>query len=148
MATAAPDDVEDAAARSFQPRCGRLQSGMRAVARVYGQAFPQSPGDKRYICLSLWRTFSPGAQDWPLAVYAGRTVNDAETVSNTLLVVDVFPLGDALTAPVDGEDQMIAATMFRYRPQHRCPHTAFQDTSFPVAKVRETIEVWGVAYSE
>jgi hypothetical protein len=150
-------------------------TGKRAAARVYGQAFPDGPGYKRYICFSLWRTFSPGPQDWPLAVCDGRTVSDAETASNTLFVVDEFPVGDALTAPVEGEDQMIAATIFRFRPEHRwwyfsnmaaddvllfkfqdsdhsvtwrCPHTAFHDTSFPDAKVRESIEVRGVAFFE
>lgn len=150
-------------------------TGKRAAARVYGQAFPDGPGYKRYICFSLWRTFSPGPQDWPLAVCDGRTVTDAETASNTLFVVDEFPTGDALTAPVEGEDQMIAATIFRYRPEHRwwyfanmasddvllfkfqdsdhsvtwrCPHTAFHDTSFTDARVRESIEVRGVAFFE
>lgn len=150
-------------------------TGRRAAARVYGQAFPDGPGYQRYICFSLWRTFSPGPQDWPLAVCDGRTVGDAETASNTLFVVDEFPVGDALTAPVEGEDQMIAATIFRYRPEHRwwyfanmavddvllfkfqdsdhsvtwrCPHTAFHDTSLPGARIRESIEVRGVAFFE
>ncbi len=154
--------------------CNEL-TGKRAAARVYGQAFPDGPGYRRYVCFSLWRTFSPGPQDWPLAVCDGRTVTDAETASNTLFVVDEFPVGDALTAPVEGEDQMIAATIFRYRPEHRwwyfanmagddvllfkfqdsnhsvtwrCPHTAFHDASFPDAKVRESIEVRGVAFFE
>jgi hypothetical protein len=150
-------------------------TGKRAAARVYGQTFPDGPGYKRYICFSLWRTFSPGPQDWPLAVCDGRTVGDEETASNTLFVVDEFPLGDALTAPVEGEDQMIAATIFRYRERHRwwyfsnmaaddvllfkfqdsdhavtwrCPHTAFHDTSLPDANIRESIEVRGVAFFE
>ncbi|WP_298171614.1 CmcJ/NvfI family oxidoreductase [Novosphingobium sp.] len=150
-------------------------TGKRAAARVYGQTFPDGPGYKRYICFSLWRTFSPGPQDWPLAVCDGRTVSDEETASNTLFVVDEFPVGDALTAPVEGEDQMIAATIFRHRERHRwwyfsnmaaddvllfkfqdsdhavtwrCPHTAFHDTSLPDAKIRESIEVRGVAFFE
>jgi len=150
-------------------------TGKRAAARVYGQVFPDGPGYQRYICFSLWRTFSPGPQDWPLAVCDGRTVGDAETASNTLFVVDEFPVGDALTAPVEGEDQMIAATIFRYRPEHRwwyfanmavddvllfkfqdsdhsvtwrCPHTAFHDTSLPGTRIRESIEVRGVAFFE
>jgi hypothetical protein len=150
-------------------------TGRRAAARVYAQSFPDGPGYKRYICFSLWRTFSPGPPDWPLAVCDGRTISDAETASNTLFVVDEFPQGEALTAPVEGEDQMIAATIFRYRPAHRwwyfsnmaaddvllfkfqdsdhsvtwrCPHTAFHDTSLPDAKVRESIEVRGVAFFE
>lgn len=150
-------------------------TGQRAAARVYGQMFPDGPGYRRYICFSLWRTFSQGPQDWPLAVCDGRTVSNEETASNTLFVVDELPLGDAQTAPVEGEDQMIAATIFRYRPRHRwwyfgnmaaddvllfkfqdsdhsvtwrCPHTAFHDTSLEGARIRESIEVRGVAFFE
>ncbi|MEL0211350.1 MAG: CmcJ/NvfI family oxidoreductase, partial [Novosphingobium sp.] len=150
-------------------------TGRRAAARVYADRFPDGPGYSRYICFSLWRTFSPGPQDWPLAVCDGRTVADEETASNTLFVVDEFPVGDALTAPVDGEDQMIAATIFRHRDRHRwwyfsnmkaddvllfkfqdsdhsvtwrCPHTAFHDTSLPDTRTRESIEVRCIAFFE
>ena len=150
-------------------------TAQRAAERIYGQAFPDGPGYRRYICFSLWRTFSPGPQDWPLAVCDGRTVTDEETASNTLFVVDAFPTGAALTAPVENEDQMIAATIFRYRPRHRwwyfsnmaaddvllfkfqdsdhavtwrCPHTAFHDTSLPNTQIRESIEVRCVAFFE
>lgn len=150
-------------------------TGRRAAERIYAQAFPEGPGYSRYICFSLWRTFSPGPQDWPLAVCDGRTVRDEETASNTLVVVDAFPEGEALTAPMENEDQMIAATIFRYRPRHRwwyfsnmaaddvllfkfqdsdhsvtwrCPHTAFHDTSLPETKVRESIEVRCIAFFE
>jgi hypothetical protein len=150
-------------------------TGQRAAARIYAQAFPNGPGYKRYICFSLWRTFSPGPQDWPLALCDGRTVSDEETASNTLFVVDEFPTGAALTAPVENEDQMIAATIFRYRPRHRwwyfsnmaaddillfkfqdsdhsvtwrCPHTAFHDTSLPNTQTRESIEVRCIAFFE
>ncbi|WP_277600318.1 CmcJ/NvfI family oxidoreductase, partial [Sphingomonas koreensis] len=148
-------------AGGIQPPAGEAHvdyneiTGRRAAARIHAQAFPDAPPYARYICFSLWRTFSPGPQDWPLAVCDGRTVRDEETASNTLFVVDEFPIGDALTAPVEGEEDMIAATIFRYRPRHRwwyfsnmaaddvllfkfqdsdhsvtwrCPHTAFHDT--------------------
>lgn len=147
----------------------------RSAARIYAGRFPDGPGYKRYICFSLWRTFSPGPQDWPLAVCDGRTVGDEETASNTLFVVDEFPTGDALTAPVEGEDQMIAATIFRHRERHRwwyfsnmtaddvllfkfqdsdhsvtwrCPHTAFHDTSLPDTQTRMSIEVRCIAFFE
>ncbi|HQS95650.1 MAG: hypothetical protein B7X90_02375 [Novosphingobium sp. 17-62-19] len=150
-------------------------TGRRAAERIYKDRFPDGPGYSRYICFSLWRTFSPGPQDWPLAVCDGRTVSDEETASNTLFVVDEFPVGDALTAPVEGEDEMIAATIFRQRDRHRwwyfsnmtaqdvllfkfqdsdhsvawrCPHTAFHDTSLPDTKTRESIEVRCIAYFE
>lgn len=150
-------------------------TGRRSAARVYADRFPDGPGYKRYICFSLWRTFSQGPQDWPLAVCDGRTVTDAETASNTLFIVDEFPTGDALTAPVEGEDQMIAATIFRHRDRHRwwyfsnmaaddvllfkfqdsdhsvtwrCPHTAFHDTSLPDTQTRMSIEVRCIAFFE
>ncbi|MEO0033292.1 MAG: hypothetical protein RIS94_3050 [Pseudomonadota bacterium] len=168
-------------AGGIQPPAGEAHvdyneiTGRRAAERIYRQSFPEGPGYKRYICFSLWRTFSPGPQDWPLAVCDGRTVENDETASNTLFVVDEFPVGDALVAPVEGEDEMIAATIFRYRDRHRwwyfsnmtaqdvllfkfqdsdhsvtwrCPHTAFHDTSLPDAKTRTSIEVRCIAYFE
>ncbi|WP_226016725.1 CmcJ/NvfI family oxidoreductase [Novosphingobium sp. FKTRR1] len=168
-------------AGGIQPPAGEAHvdyneiTGQRAAQRMYAQAFPDGPGYKRYICVSLWRTFSPGPQDWPLAVCDGRTVQDEETASNTLFVVDEFPVGDALVAPVENEDQMIAATIFRHRERHRwwyfsnmsaedvllfkfqdsdhsvtwrCPHTAFHDTSLPDTKTRSSIEVRCVAFFE
>lgn len=168
-------------AGGIQPPAGEAHvdynevTARRASARIYADRFPDGPGYKRSICFSLWRTFSPGPQDWPLAVCDGRTVTDEETASNTLFVVDEFPRGDALIAPVAGEDEMIAATIFRHRERHRwwyfsnmaaddvllfkfqdsdhavtwrCPHTAFHDTSLPDTKTRESIEVRCIAYFE
>lgn len=145
----------------------------KAAARMHEQRFGSRDGYRRFCCVSLWRAFSPGPQDWPLAVCDGRSVADGEGVSNTLFVVDEFPVGEALTAPVEGEDQMIAATIFRHNPAHRwwyfsnmerddvllfkfhdsdhartwrCPHTAFHDTSLPNAQIRASIELRAVAY--
>ena len=144
-----------------------------AAKRMHQQHFGSPDGFRRFICVSLWRTFSPGPQDWPLAVCDGRSVGDEEGLSNTLFVVDEFPVGDALTAPVAGEDQMIAAFIFHHRPEHRwwyfsnmgcddvllfkfhdsdhshtwrCPHTAFHDTSVAGAQTRYSIELRAVAF--
>ena len=92
-----------------------------------------------------------------------------------MLVVDEFHVGEAMTAPVDGEETMMAATIPSYHPAMRwwyfsnmqrddallfkfhdsdhsrtwrCPHTAFHDPSFPGANVRESIEVRSVAFWE
>lgn len=168
-------------AGGIQPPAGEAHvdyneiTGRRTAARVYAQQFAEGPGYRRYICVSLWRALSPGPQDWPLALCDGRTVNDAQTTSNTLFVVDRFPEGDALVAPVADEDQMIAATIFRHDPAHRwwyfadmtaddvllfkfqdsdrsvtwrCPHTAFHDTSLPITHTRTSIEVRCVAFFE
>jgi hypothetical protein len=150
-------------------------TGRRAAERAYATAFPDGPGYKRSVCVSFWRTFSPGPQDWPLAVCDGRTVSDEEATSNTLFVVDELPTGEELTVPVDGEDQMIAASIFRHRDRHRwwyfsnmaaddvllfkfqdsdhdvtwrCPHTAFHDSSLPDTRTRSSIEVRAVAFFE
>ena len=80
---------------------------------------------------------------------------------------------DALLAPIAGEEDMIAATIFRHSPDHlwyyypdmtpdevifitfhnsdhegvwRCPHTAFHDTTRPGAVIRKSMEFRGVAY--
>jgi hypothetical protein len=151
------------------------RTGMMVGERGYRQRRPDGPGFKRHICFSFWRSFLPGPQDWPLAVMDGRSIVGDELASNTLFVVDSFPEGDALTAPVEGEDQMIAASIFRYRPEHRwwyfsnmsaddvllfkffdsdhdvtwrCPHTAFHDTSLPDTRIRASIEVRCTAYFE
>jgi hypothetical protein len=145
----------------------------KAAQRMHNQTFGRPDGYSRFVCVSLWRTFTPGPQDWPLAVCDGRSVDDREGVSNTLFVVDEFPVGDALTAPVEGEDQMIAAFIFHHSPAHRwwyfsnmdradvllfkfhdsdhdrtwrCMHTAFHDISLPDAKIRSSIELRAVAY--
>lgn len=165
----------------LQPQAGEAhidynpRTGEEAGARQYQALKPDGPGYRRHCCFSFWRAYSPGPQDWPLAVMDGRSIVGDELASNTLFVVDAFPEGDALTAPVEGEDRMIAATILRHRPQHRwwyfsnmaaddvllfkfydsdhsvtwrCPHTAFHDTSLPDAKVRSSIEVRCIAYWE
>ncbi|WP_284734593.1 CmcJ/NvfI family oxidoreductase [Sphingosinicella terrae] len=146
----------------------------RRIAQVlYERAVPGGPGFDRFICFSLWRTFSPPPQDWPLALCEYGSVGDEEGVPNTKVDVDVIPEGDALFAPIEGEEDMAAATIFRHNPAHlwwyfpdmvrdeivfikfhdsdhdrawRAPHTAFHDTSRPGAHVRESLEFRAIAY--
>lgn len=147
----------------------------RMADATYKKHFPDGPGYKRFLIASYWRTFSPPPQDIPLALCDGRTSFGGEEKSNTLFVVDEFPVGDALTAPVEGEENMLAASIFSHHPGHRwwyfsnmekddillfkfhdsdhsvtwrCPHTAFVDPSFPDANIRESIEVRTVAFWE
>lgn len=154
----------------FNPATARL-----VAEKTYQENFPNGPGFKRFIATSFWRTFSSGPQDMPLAVCDGSSAPLGNEASNTLFIVDEFPTGDALTAPVEGEGQMIAATIFRHDPNHRwwyfsdmtvddvlffkffdsddtttwrCPHTAFIDSSFPHAKPRESIELRSIAFFE
>lgn len=165
----------------LQPQAGEAHidynppTGASAGQRIYAAQRPGGPGYARHCCFSFWRTFTPGPQDWPLALMDGRSIVGDELASNTLFVVDEFPVGEALTAPVAGEETMIAATILRHRDAHRwwyfsnmdrhdvllfkfydsdhavtwrCPHTAFHDTSLPDAQVRSSIEVRCVAYWE
>jgi hypothetical protein len=140
---------------------------------LYRKARPDGAGYDRFICFSLWRALSPPPQDMPLALCEGSSVRDDEGTHNTKVDVDVIPTGDALFAPIAGEEDMVAATIFRHSPDHcwwyfpdmtadevifikfhdsdhtrawRAPHTAFRDTSRPDAVERRSIEFRGVAY--
>ena len=150
-------------------------TAQRMAAATYAKHFPDGPGYKRFLISSYWRTFSPPPQDVPLALCDGRTSFAGEEKSNTLFIVDEFPAGAALTAPVDGEDTMLAASIFSFSPEMRwwyfsnmsaddallfkfhdsdhsrtwrCPHTAFHDPTFANANVRESIECRSVAFWE
>jgi hypothetical protein len=147
----------------------------RMAEATYKKHFPDGPGYTRFLISSYWRTFSPPPQDVPLALCDGRSSFGGEEKSNTLYIVDSFPEGEALVAPVEGEDRMMAASIFSYHPGHRwwyfsnmraedallfkfhdsdhsvtwrCPHTAFHDPSFTDASIRESIEVRSVAFWE
>jgi hypothetical protein len=168
-------------AGGIQPPAGEAHvdtntaTARRMAEHTYRTHFPDGPGFKRFLVSSFWRTFSPGPQDVPLAVCDGRTSFGGEEKNNTLFIVDEFPEGDALTAPVEGEDKMLAATIFSHHPGHRwwyfrgmeaddallfkfhdsdhtrtwrCPHSAFRDGSEHHANVRESIECRSVAFWE
>jgi hypothetical protein len=151
------------------------ETARRVAESAYRAAFPDGPGYSRFIATSLWRTFSPPPQDCPLAVCDGRSLGEDEGVRNTLHIVDEMPSEEEMVRPMEGEDQRIAAHVFRYSPAHRwwyfsnmhrdeallfkffdsdrnlawrCPHTAFRDDSLPGAKVRESIEFRSLAYFE
>lgn len=150
------------------------QSANRLARILYDKFAPDGPGYDRFLCFSLWRTFSPPPQDWPLALCDYRSVDDSEGVPNVKVDVDVIPTGDALFAPIPGEDQMAAASIFHHNPAHRwwyfpdmtrdetilikfhdsdhsrawrAPHTAFRDPR-PGRNVRESYEFRAVAYFE
>jgi hypothetical protein len=145
----------------------------RIAERLYRGACPAGPGYHRFIAFSLWRALSPPPQDMPLALCEGGSVQDDEGTHNTKVDVDEIPTGDALYAPIEGEEHMAAATIFHYSPAHRwwyfpdmqpdevvlikfydsdhskawrCPHTAFRDTSRPDARPRRSMEFRGMAY--
>lgn len=147
---------------------------LAAAQAAYDKAKPGGPGFKRFVVSSFWRTFTPPPQECPLAVCDARSVRDDEGTPNVLWVVDKIPEGDAMFAPMD-DDAQIAAAIFRHSPDHRwwyfskmardeallfkfhdsdrsvgwrVPHTAFWDSSFPDANVRESIECRSIAFFE
>jgi hypothetical protein len=149
------------------------RSAQRIAAMLYNKARPEGAGYDRFISFSLWRVLSPPPQDMPLALCEGGSVRDDEGTANTKVDVDEIPTGDALFAPIEGEEDMAAATIFHHSPDHRwwyfpdmaldevilikfhdsdhsrawrAPHTAFRDTSRPDAVERRSMEFRGIAY--
>jgi hypothetical protein len=152
----------------FTQRCAE-----RIAGNLYKRANPQGPGFRRFIAFSLWRALSPPPQEMPLALCEGRSVRDDEGTHNTKVDVNEIPTGDALFAPIEGEENMSAATILHHSPDHRwwyypdmipdevifikfydsdhrtawrCPHTAFRDSSRPDANERRSIEFRAIAY--
>lgn len=147
----------------------------RMAEMTYAQQCPDGPGFKRFLISSYWRTFSPPPQDVPLAVCDGRTSFGGEEKSNSLFIVDEFPSEEEAVRPIENEDQRIAASIFSHNPAMRwwyfsnmtaedvlffkfhdsdhsvawrSPHTAFRDSSFADANIRESIECRSVAFWE
>lgn len=89
------------------------------AAQLYRQQFPDKPPYKRYIYSSFWRVFSDPPQDSPLALCDGRSVGDDEGVVNTMFIVDKIPDRHEMLAPIEGEDQAMAAAIFLHQPHHR-----------------------------
>ena len=145
----------------------------RRAEAMYRSARPHGPGYRRFIGFSLWRVLSAPPQDMPLALCEGRSVRDEEGTRNTKVDVAEIPSGDALYAPIAGEESMPAATIFHYSPGHRwwyfpdmepdevifiklydsdhatawrCPHTAFRDNTRPDARPRRSMEFRAMAY--
>jgi hypothetical protein len=143
----------------------------RADARLTA-ASPGGRPFRRALMTSLWRTFSPGPQDWPLALLDYRSVDDSEGEPNLLLFVDQLP--EPGTVPdLDDPDSKPAGSIFEHRPGHRwwyfpdmhadevllfklhdtdhsiawrAPHTAFEDTTTPGAHPRESVEFRSIAF--
>ena len=152
----------------FTTRCSQ-----RIAEALYRRSRPEGRGYERFIIFSLWRVLTPPPQDMPLALCDFRSVRDDEGTHNTKVDVDVIPTGDALFAPIPGEENMAEATIFHHSPDHqwwyypdmaldeiifikfhdsdhgrawRAPHTAFRDSSRPDAVERRSMEFRGIAY--
>ena len=145
----------------------------RIAERLYRTARPAGSGYRRFIAFSLWRVLSAPPQDMPVALCEGGSVRDDEGTHNTKVDVSEIPTGEALFAPIEGEENMSAATIFHYSPAHRwwyfpdmepdevifikfydsdhgkawrCPHTAFRDNTRPDAHPRRSMEFRAIAY--
>jgi hypothetical protein len=128
---------------------------------------------RRAIFTSLWRTFGPPPQDWPLALCDYRSTDDTEGVPNLMMVVDELPPSDAIPDVIEDAAARPAASVFAFTPAHRwwyfpdmhageallfklhdtdhtvawrAPHTSFHDTSAACAGPRESVELRTVAY--
>jgi len=149
-----------------------------AIARGYAQVHARSalpaPGTyRRAVYTSLWRTFSPPPQDWPLALCDYRSTDDAEGSANLLFRVAALPAPDQIPDVVDEADAESAASVFTYSPAHRwwyfpgmhagevlifklhdtdrslawrAPHTSFRDAAATGAHPRESIELRTVGF--
>jgi hypothetical protein len=98
----------------FTQRCAE-----RRADALYRKSCPHGPGYSRFFGFSLWRALSEPPQDMPLALCEGRSVRDDEGTHNTKVDVAEIPTGEALYAPIEGEEDMLAATIFHYSPAHR-----------------------------
>jgi len=147
----------------------------RFAKMLYEKHVPGGAGFRRFVATSCWRAFSAPPQDWPLAVCDGNSVDPAEGVKNTMVIVDALPVSDAISDELPGEDGLPAASVFHFSPTHRwwyypnmtrdevlllkfhdsdhstawrTPHTSFHDPTYPDAGIRRSIEFRTVAYFE
>jgi hypothetical protein len=145
----------------------------RIAQRRYRKTQPGGPGYDRFVLFSLWRCFSPPPQDWPLALCDFESSKDTAEIRSVKIDVPRLPEGDALHAPVEGEDEMGASALFTFDPAHRwwwypgmtrdeaifikfhdsdhdrawrTPHCAFHDETTPGTVPRESIEFRGCGY--
>jgi hypothetical protein len=181
-------EVEDFREKGRTGRTGRMQppgfqvhidqfadAAERFARKLYAERAPEGPGYQRFITFSLWRTFSRPPQDLPLAMCEFGSFADDEGLRNSLIFGDRIPDEEAMRAPIPGEDQLPAATLFKYNPAHRwwfypdmtrdeaillkfhdsdqsvawrCPHTAFADRSVEHPNPRQSIELRCTAFFE
>ena len=129
----------------------------------------------RFLHLSNWRAFSPGPQDFPLAVMNSRSVPDDEGMINIAVWQDDPPPEDLANLPPIEENEKVRlgkSFIFPYREGYewyyfsnmtrdelltfklhdsdhsrpwRTPHCAFKNDA-PGAKLRESIEIRTCCY--
>jgi hypothetical protein len=169
----------DNAARQIQPPAADVhvdmswQSAPKTARMVFDEQGPKGQTYRRFICSSFWRTFSPPPQDWPLALCDCHSISQSNGVPNRLIFAEARPTPAEMARPVANEEDLPAATIFRYTPDQRwyyypdmdrdevvlikfhdsdhdrawfTAHTAFHDEARRAAHTRESIEFRTVAY--
>jgi len=125
----------------------------------------------RFKCINLWRAFSPGPQDYPLAVCDGRTLDSTNVKANSMISCDKVPdlnnLEAAPQGPIVSEadlftydpnqrwyyfsnmnrDEILVFTLYDSvkNPMGRCPHVSFLN-DVKDANPRASVEIRSVVY--
>lgn len=169
----------DTSAGQAQPPASDVHVDMAPdhAPRLADMMFERAHGEhktyRRFLATSLWRAFSPPPQDWPLALCDGTSIAPGEGVHNYLVRVASRPDPVQMLAPIEGEQELPAALIFRHAPHHRfyyfpdmnrdeivllklhdsdhsqawfAPHTAFHDERRGGTHTRESIEFRTIAY--
>jgi hypothetical protein len=145
----------------------------RMARALFAEHGPPGKSYRRFILSSYWRAFSPPPQDWPLALCDGTSISQENGIPNRLIRPPKRPEPAEMLAPVAGEEDLPAATIFHHRPGERwyyypgmtrdevillklhdsdhgrawfTAHTAFHDTTRPDAHTRESIEFRTAAF--
>ncbi len=186
MRTSDSADVDAAKQHGYRQGKGNVQppgtqvhidahasSADRLARALHDKNFPEGPGYSRFISFSLWRTFSPPPQDWPLALCDATSVRREEGLRNALIFTEQLPSEAQMRAPIAGEEALPTAALFKFNPAHRwwyfpdmtrdeallfkfhdsadpiawgVPHAPFHDLAAEGAHPRKSIEVRCTAY--
>lgn len=74
---------------------------------------------RRFEAFNLWRALTPGPQNVPLAVCDALSVAHDEGVANTMIRVAELPAPDEIARPLSDKEQLLEASLFSFRPEHR-----------------------------
>jgi hypothetical protein len=151
----------------MSPRTAPMAAQALFAAAAPGRTF------RRFLATSFWRPYSPPPQDWPVALCDHRSISSAEGIPNLRIVREHRPRPEEMLAPIPNEDEVPAALIFRYAPEHRwyyfpdmtrdeclliklhdsdhdrawfAAHTAFHDKRRAATHTRESIEFRTIAY--
>jgi hypothetical protein len=87
--------------------------------RRYRKVCPEGTGYKRFILFSLWRSLTPGPQDWPLALCDHQSAQDDMEERCVKVDVPQLPSEQDALAPIDNEQAPGASALFAPNAAHR-----------------------------